>query len=74
MRTTVYNPSELEVAFANALEKLKASLEAELPKNSIQRIENNNHLDNPVLRFHLKDTDGDHHELVIKVIQVPDKE
>ncbi len=74
MRTTVYNPSDIEVAFANALEKLKSAIEQELPNNDINRIENNIHLDNPVIRFHLKDTDGDHHELVVKVIQVPDKE
>ncbi len=74
MKTTVYNPSELEIAFANALEKLKESLEKELPDNSIQRIENNQSLDNPVVRFHLRDKDGDHHEMVVKIIQVPDKE
>ena len=73
MKTTVYNPSELEVAFANALEKLKDQLEAELHSNQIVEIENHSHYDNPNVRFHLIDADGDHHEVVIKVIQVPDK-
>ncbi|MEJ2004613.1 MAG: hypothetical protein P8X57_06545 [Cyclobacteriaceae bacterium] len=73
MKTTVYNPSELEVAFANALEKLKDQIEAELKDNKIVKIINHHHYDNPHVRFHMVDTDGDEHEVVIKVIQVPDK-
>jgi len=73
MKTTVYNPSQLEVAFANALEKLKDAIEEELPNNHIVEIVNHHHHENPNVRFHLIDTDGDHHEVVIKVIQVPDK-
>lgn len=74
MKTTVYNPSELEVAFSQALEKLIPEIEKHLMNNKILRVENNHDLDNPVIRFHLKDADGDHHEMVIRVIQVPDKD
>lgn len=73
MKTTVYNPSELEVEFAKALENVKEQLESNLPGNRIIEIENRIQTDNPILRFKLQDADGDPHEIVVKVIQTPDK-
>lgn len=73
MKTTSYNPSPLEVDFANALHKLQHELEKHLPGNQIVHIENNLTRDNPMVRFNLIDQDGDPHEVVLRIIQIPDK-
>lgn len=73
MKTSTYNPSELEVAFAHALEDLKNDIQKRLPDNQIIKIENRIKADNPLVKFYLLDKDGDPHEIVIKVIQTPDK-
>ncbi|HYF69176.1 MAG TPA: hypothetical protein VD884_13625 [Ohtaekwangia sp.] len=73
MKTTSYNPSPLEVDFANALHMLKNELEKHLPGNQIVHIENNLKRDNPMVRFNLVDKDGDPHEVVLRIIQIPDK-
>ncbi len=73
MKTTQYNPSTLEVAFAKAIEDLKSELEKKLPDNEIIKTENNTDVDNPSVRFFLLDKDGDPHEVVIKIVQSPDK-
>jgi len=56
MKTSTYNPSPLEVDFANALFILQ----------DIRK-------DNPMVKFSLLDKDGDPHEIVIRIIQIPDK-
>ncbi|MDX1627918.1 MAG: hypothetical protein R3345_04415 [Fulvivirga sp.] len=73
MKTTKYNPSQLEVSFAQALEDLKESLEKKLPENEIIKIENRITEENPLVKFYLLDKDGDPHEVVLKVIQTPDR-
>lgn len=73
MKTKDYNPSELEVAFANALFDLQKQIEKHLPNNEIINVENRISEDNPLVKFYLLDDDGDPHEMVIKVIQTPDK-
>ncbi len=73
MKTTTYNPSPLEVDFANTLHQLQDKIEANLSENEIIKVENNINDDNPTLKFFLLDKDGDPHELVVKIIQVPDK-
>ena len=73
MKTATYNPSPLEVDFANVIHQLQDKIEANLTDNEIIKVENNINDDNPTLKFFLLDKDGDPHELVIKVIQVPDK-
>ncbi|MBL3655268.1 hypothetical protein [Fulvivirga sediminis] len=73
MKTTVYNPSELEVQFAKALENVASILESNLPGSRIIEVENSSKEDNPILKFKINDTDGDPHEIVVKVIQTPDK-
>lgn len=72
MKTTSYNPSQLEVEFANALTVLKDQIEQHLSGNKILHIEGKNQVDNPILTFRLKDEDGDEHEMVVKIIQRPD--
>jgi len=73
MKTTSYNPSPLEVDFANALHMLQHELEKHLPGNQIVHIENNLNRDNPMVKFNLIDQDGDPHEVVLRIIQIPDK-
>ena len=73
MKTSKYNPSPLEVDFANALVILQQQLEKHLQDNKITRSEPDLTKDNPTVKFTLQDKDGDNHELVIKVVQIPDK-
>lgn len=73
MKTQKYNPSNLEVEFAQALEDLKEDIQKKLPDNEIIKIENKIKEDNPLVKFYLLDKDGDPHEIVIKVIQTPDR-
>lgn len=73
MKTKIYNPSQLEVEIANAIEDLKEDLQERLSNNRIINIENHISKDNPQVRLILEDEDGDRHEVVLKVIQVADK-
>ena len=73
MKTTSYNPSSLEVDFANALVILQKEIQKHLQDNQIAKVESNLERDNPMITFKLKDKDGDPHELVIRIIQIPDK-
>jgi hypothetical protein len=73
MKTTAYNPSPLEVDFANALLTLEKELEKKLSDNQIIHVETQVRRDNPMIRFSLLDRDGDPHEVVVRVIQIPDK-
>lgn len=73
MKTVSYNPSPLEVDFANSLMILQSEIEKHLQDNKIIRTEPNLAKDNPTVKFVLQDKDGDYHELVIRVVQIPDK-
>ena len=73
MKTTTYNPSPLEVEFANVINQLQDKIEHNLSENEIIKVENNINKDNPMLKFFLLDKDGDPHEIVLKIIQIPDK-
>ncbi len=73
MKTSIYNPSPLEVDFANALQILRDQLEKHLLNNKITNVENHLGKDNPIVKFSLVDTDGDPHEIVVRIIQIPDK-
>lgn len=73
MKTTTYNPSHLEVSLAHALEGLKDEIEKKLPDNEVIKVENKITEDNPSVKFFLLDKDGDPHEIVMKIIQTPDK-
>jgi hypothetical protein len=73
MKTTSYNPSPLEVDFANSLMILQNEIEKHLQDNKIIRTEPDLAKDNPTVKFILQDKDGDNHELVIRVVQIPDK-
>ena len=73
MKTTAYNPSPLEIDFANALITLEKELEKKLADNQIIHVETQVRRDNPMVKFSLLDRDGDPHEVVVRVIQIPDK-
>lgn len=73
MKTSSYNPSSLEVDFANALTILQKEIEKHLQNNQITSIEPNLTRDNPMVKFNLVDKDGDPHEIVIRIVQIPDK-
>jgi len=73
MKTSSYNPSPLEIDFANALLVIQKELEKNLPDNQIIHVETQIRRDNPMVKFSLLDKDGDPHEVVIRVIQIPDK-
>jgi hypothetical protein len=73
MKTPTYNPSPLEVDFANALHLLQEQIEKHLQNNQIVNVESNLNRDNPMVKFSLVDKDGDPHEIVIRIIQIPDK-
>jgi hypothetical protein len=73
MKTTSYNPSSLEVDFANALVILQKDIQKHLQDNKIVDIESNIERDNPMVTLSLVDKDGDPHQIVIRIIQIPDK-
>jgi len=73
MKTSSYNPSPLEVDFANALYVLQKELEKNLHDNQIIHVESQIRRDNPMVKFSLLDKDGDPHEVVVRIIQIPDK-
>jgi hypothetical protein len=73
MKTSTYNPSPLEVDFANALYILQKDLEKHLQGNQITKVETFLKRDNPMVKFNLVDKDGDPHEIVVRIIQIPDK-
>jgi hypothetical protein len=73
MKTTTYNPSPLEVDFANALFILQEQIQKHLHDNEVISVESDIDKDNPTVKFNLLDKDGDPHEIMIKIIQIPDK-
>jgi hypothetical protein len=73
MITKNYNPSPLEVQFAEALSDMKEALTERLRNYTVIKIDNNTQLDNPRIDLLIKDKDGDAHEIVLKIIQKPDK-
>ena len=73
MKTENYNPSQIETEFAQAIIDLQAELEKKLSGNKIVKVENKIEQDNPQLFIELEDSDGDPHEIVIKIIQRADK-
>lgn len=73
MKTSIYNPSSLEIDFANALQILRDEIQKHLLNNEITHVENNLRKDNPMVKFSMVDKDGDPHEIVVRIIQIPDK-
>ncbi|GJM29115.1 MAG: hypothetical protein DHS20C17_17500 [Cyclobacteriaceae bacterium] len=72
MKTEHYNPSQLEVEISYGLTELAKEMEKFLTHNKVVKVENKIKEDNPMLVFQLVDSDGDPHEVVVKIIQRPD--
>ena len=72
MITKEYNPSPIEVRCVEIISDLKEQINEKLQNYTVFKIENNIQLDNPTVDFFLTDSDGDEHEIVLKVIQKPD--
>jgi hypothetical protein len=73
MKTATYNPSPLEIDLANALVILQKEIEKHLQGNQVIHVESQIKKDNPMIKFNLLDKDGDPHEIVVRIIQIPDK-
>jgi hypothetical protein len=73
MKTSSYNPSPLEVDLANALCTLQREIQKHLNDNEIIDMKSEIKKENPLVRFQLLDKDGDPHEIVVRIIQIPDK-
>jgi len=73
MKTSNYNPSVLEVRFTQILREMQEEINARMDGLKIYRVEDHPERDNPDLHFHIEDSDGDRHVLVLKVIQKPDQ-
>jgi len=73
MKTTIYNPSPIETELANALVGVRKEIESQLKNLSIHHASANVSQDNPSVMFNIVDQDGDHHEVIVKVVQIPDK-
>ena len=67
MKTSTYNPSPLEVDFANALFILQEQIQKHLHDNEVINVESNLKQDNPTVKFKLLDKDGDPHEIIIRI-------
>jgi len=74
MKTPNYNPSPLEVEFAECIEENLENLSNSLNERSITQIEQQTEADNPTIKIHVQDDDGDKHLLVLKLIQKPDRD
>lgn len=73
MITKQYNPSQLEVELAKAIEELIPEIEKRLSGFKIIGVEDDIKADNPMVRVKLTDNDNDEHEVVLKIIQKPDQ-
>ncbi len=74
MITTSYNPSVLEVKIAQALQMLQDELNEKIDTDTIQDISIDINQDNPNVVLKFIDSDGDKHEVVMKIIQRPDSQ
>lgn len=73
MKTQAYNPSSLEVEMSEIIHELQEHISKKFKDNEIISITTDTSLDNPIVKLQLLDKDGDPHELVLKIIQTPDK-
>jgi hypothetical protein len=72
MKTTAYNPSPLETEFARVLISLQQEIEKILVDKTITHSSTDLSQDNPTVRFHLLDKEGDRHVIMVKIVQTPD--
>jgi hypothetical protein len=73
MKTTTYNPSAIEIELAKALVILQKEIEQKLDAKKITKISPDLSQDNPAVKITLVDKEGDAHDIVLKIVQLPDK-
>jgi hypothetical protein len=73
MKTTTYNPSAIEIELAKALVILQKEIEQKLDAKKITKISPDLSQDNPAVKITLVDKEGDVHDIVLKIVQLPDK-
>lgn len=73
MKTTLYNPSALETEIAHAIVSLQKEIEKQLNDKQISQVTADLLQDNPSVKFHIVDHDGDHHKVIVKIVQIPDE-
>lgn len=73
MKTTLYNPSAIETEIAHAIVSLQKEIEKQLKDKRISQATADTSQDNPSVKFSIVDNDGDHHEVVVKIVQIPDQ-
>lgn len=73
MKTTNYNPSTIEIQCAQILTDMMDEINKRLDGFTVYKIENEIKKDNPTVEISMKDNDGDIHEVIMKIIQKPDK-
>ncbi len=71
MKTTVYNPSAIETELAYAMVSLQKEIEKNLKDKRISKAVADVNQDNPTVKFSLIDLEGDHHEVIVKIVQIP---
>ena len=72
MITTSYNPSKLELEIGEVIQSLQGEINTRLKGNTVESITIDKNKDNPNLLINLVDSDGDKHEVVLKLIQRSD--
>lgn len=72
MKTLNYNPSPFEIKLAKAITANIEAIGGSLENIKIVSHEEQLQRDNPMIVINMEDSDGDNHELVIKIIQRPD--
>jgi hypothetical protein len=72
MITKNYNPSPLEVEMAKIINSLREEINKKLNRSEIVSVKLDIDADNPDLIIRTKDSDGDLHEFLLRIIQKPD--
>lgn len=73
MKTTHYSPSDLEVSILRAIASLQKEIGEKLENVTIVKLSPTPSENNPELKIILKDADGDLHEVIVRITQLPDK-
>jgi len=73
MKTIDYNPSTFEVTMAQIIADMQNQIQSKMEGVTFTKIERELNLDNPRVKFTLKDSDGDTHKLTVQVVQTIDE-
>ena len=73
MKTSIYNPSLIELEFSKAFASMQEELQKKLPGYKIVKMECHDKKDNPDVVIQMTDLDRDRHELLVMFIQRADQ-